>query len=63
MGRPGKTGWRQGTLLDDGAPPRRALPSEIRLDVVGALAELLLAHLSGDAAPATEKRDEFQDQS
>jgi hypothetical protein len=24
---------------------------------------LLLTHLSGDAAPATEERDEFQDQS
>jgi len=39
-----------------GDPPRRRRR-------VGALAELLLAHRSGYAAPATEERDEFQDQS
>jgi hypothetical protein len=63
MGRPRKADWRQVTLLDDPAPGRPDLPSEIRLDVVRALAELLLAHLHGDVAPTTGERDESEDQS
>jgi hypothetical protein len=63
MGRPRKADWRQVTLLDDAAPERRDLPSEIRPDVISAVADLLLAHLQADATPSTGECDEAEDQS
>jgi hypothetical protein len=63
MGRPRKADWRQSTLLDDAAPERRDLPSEIRPDVLSAVADLLLAHLHADTTPPTGERDESEDQS
>lgn len=63
MGRRHNAGWRQVTLLNETVPPPGELPSEIRSDVVNALAELLLAHLSVDAAPGVETIDESEDQS
>jgi hypothetical protein len=63
MGRRHNAGWRQVTLLNEAGPPQIELPSEIRSDVVSALAELLLAHLSVDTAPDAGERDESEDQS
>lgn len=63
MGRRRNAGWHQVTLLNEAGPPPVELPSEIRSDVVDALAELLLAHLSVDAAPDVEAIDESEDQS
>ena len=63
MGRLDNADWRQITLLDDAVPPQTELPSEICSDVVNALADLLLAYLSVDAARAKERLDEFEDQS
>jgi hypothetical protein len=63
MGRRHTAAWRQVTLLNEAVPPQVELPSEIRRDVVRALAELLLAHLSVDAARSLEGLDESEDQS
>ena len=63
MGRRHPAAWRQVTLLNEAAPAQVELPSEIRSDAVRALAELLLAHLSVDAAPSLEGLDESEDQS
>jgi hypothetical protein len=63
MGRKHKAGGRQATLLNEAVPVQIELPSEIRSDIVSALAELLLAHLSGDVAPDTEGLDESEDRS
>jgi hypothetical protein len=63
MGRPHNARWRQVTLLNEAVPPPVELPTDIRRDVVSALAELLLAHLSVDAAPGVEAIDESEDRS
>jgi len=63
MGRPRKADWRQVTLLDDPAPGQHDLPPEIHHEIVSALADLLLAHLHGDAIPTTGEHDESEDQS
>lgn len=58
MGRRYQAGGRQVSLLD--VPPQIELPSEIRSDVVSALAELLLAHLG--VVTAREELNESEDQ-
>ena len=63
MGRRHTAAWRQVTLLNEAVLPQVELPTEIRSDVVRALAELLLAHPSVDAAPSLEGLDESEDQS
>jgi hypothetical protein len=63
MGRRHNAGWRQATLLNEVGSPPVEVPSEIRSDVVRALAELLLAQLGVQAAPGAEAIDESEDQS
>jgi hypothetical protein len=60
MRRQYNAGWRQVTLLNEAVPPEVELPSEIRGDVLSALAELLLTHLSLDAAADREGLDESE---
>ena len=55
--------WRQVSLLSEAGPPPVELPSDVRSDVVRALAELLLAHAGVDAESGVEAIDESEDQS
>jgi hypothetical protein len=63
MRRLATAAWWQETLLGDEEVTRRELPSEIRLDVIAVLAELLLAYFGDETVAATEARDESENHS
>lgn len=59
MGRPHATRWTQVSLLHATTPPRVELPSAIRAEAIGILADLFLTHLG--VAVAAEGRHESED--
>lgn len=62
MRRPHGTRWTQVSLLNETTPPRVELPSEIRAEAIGALADLLLTYLGAGGADTGEPH-ESEDQS
>jgi hypothetical protein len=60
MGRPHATRWTQVSLLHEATLPRVELPSDILAEAISVLADLLLAHLGGAAAPEARLESENQ---